>query len=742
MCEQKRLADYIEQHFEELAAELNARAVDVQDEHFAALVKEWLVNHVAVFHKKPCQMGEWAAHFVGWHRDLGIPTGDAFQCILTMRKALIEKCMGNIEGVSDTAVITCLSNSADQFEQAVVEHFAQRIREDTVVNQRRQTAILESVDEPMAIIHTEGTIETVNGAFGRLFKTNPDALTGLNMTTLCDEDTASRLRSFMRQKRLEPGKGSFSGRLKFGSQVVNGKVNCHPFFDGDGLKTGAAVYIEHEEKELRTDTGIRYLEERLLPLIPLPGQVFDARGQITYRSEQVASLPFSGYDGHEPVCCFLYRTRYGEQRDCPCKNVFEAGQFFLDEISYDTQSEMKWYRVFIFPLPDDEGRVVRAGTCVYDSTYRRQLHKQLESQILNQQRSSLVAQLSITVAHQLRNPLSVVLGFAEMMAKGLAPDQYAEAVSRILRNSLRCKDIVENLLDFGKGMPLERRPVDFEILIRETVRPLLTPAQNRLIEWRFSGKSAPIECVPEQMTQIVLSLLDNALHAAKKQVVCSLENKGELIRLRVVDDGPGISLDLRDRIFEPFFTTRREEGATGLGLSLARAVATDYGGSLTVAAPAANEPKGACLVLQLPLMKKSADETQAEAPEKKVEAAEKRILIVDDETDLQDLLKTTLYMRGYRADTAATGMEALEKLKEEEYNAVVLDYLLKGSLSGQQLYREIAEQYPALVPRTLFITADMLNYQTRLFVESTGRPVLEKPFLMADFITELSKLMN
>jgi len=118
------------------------------------------------------------------------------------------------------------------------------------------------------------------------------------------------------------------------------------------------------------------------------------------------------------------------------------------------------------------------------------------------------------------------------------------------------------------------------------------------------------------------------------------------------------------------------------------------------------------------------------------------VLIVDDETDLQDLLKTTLYLRGYRADTVSTGMEALEKLKQEEYSAVVLDYLLKGSLSGQQLYREIAEQYPALVPRILFITADMLNYQTRLFVESTGRPVLEKPFLMADFMTELARLMG
>ena len=171
-----------------------------------------------------------------------------------------------------------------------------------------------------------------------------------------------------------------------------------------------------------------------------------------------------------------------------------------------------------------------------------------------------MAQISVTVAHQLRNPLSVVLGFAEMMAKGLAPEQYAEAVSRILRNSIRCKDIVESLLDFGRGMPLQQRVVDLEVLIRESVCTMLTPAQNRLVTWIFSGKSTPIECVPEQMTQVVLSLLHNAVHAAQSQVVCTLENKGDLVRLRVVDDGPGIPLDLRERVFEPFYTTRRNEG--------------------------------------------------------------------------------------------------------------------------------------------------------------------------------------
>ena len=736
------LADYIANHMDVLTEHLVNQTGMAKDDILLGLVRKWLENNVAVLREKPCRIAEWAAQFVERNRALNILTGEAYLCLKALQKSLTERCLGKVEGATDAEILSTMNDNAVRFEQAVVEYFAQRVRQDTVANQRRQKAILESVNMPMALIDDEGGVEMVNKEFCRLLKTSPDMLEGVDLTTLCNEETASRLRSFLRQKRMDQSKTSFQGEISFGTQKIRAEIACQPFFNADGMRTGAAVFIDQNGRDdARVETGIQYLEERLLPLVTLPMQLFDREGNITFSSEQAALFSSMGYDRTEPLCCFLYRRRYGDKRECLCKEAFDSGLFHLDEISLDTQTEIKWFRLVIIPLQDDAGHISRVACCVYDMTHRRQVQKQLESQIINQQRSSLVAQLSITVAHQLRNPLSVVLGFAEMMAKGLAPDQYAEAVSRILRNSLRCKDIVENLLDFGKGMPLERRPVDFEVLIRESVRTLLTPSQNRIIDWRFSGKPAPIECVPEQMSQVVLSLLDNALRMAQRQVVCSVENKGDLIRLRIVDDGPGIPLDLREHVFEPFFTTRREEGATGLGLSLARAVASDYGGSLTVSVPAANEPRGACLVLQLPLMKKQ-DAGKNEEPAKPVEIKEKLVLVVDDETDLQDLLKTTLYMRGYRADTVATGMEALQKIKENEYSAVVLDYLIKGSLTGQQLYREITEQYPHLVPRVLFITADMLNYQTRLFMESTGRPVLEKPFLMADFIMELNKVMG
>jgi two-component system NtrC family sensor kinase len=248
--------------------------------------------------------------------------------------------------------------------------------------------------------------------------------------------------------------------------------------------------------------------------------------------------------------------------------------------------------------------------------------------------------------------------------------------------------------------------------------------------------------VPEQLTQVILSVLDNALRVATMRVTCAVDNKSDAVRLRITDDGPGIPLEMRDRVFEPFFTTRRSEGAVGLGLSLARAVAVDYGGTLSVSAPIGGEPNGACLVLQLPKMKSSHGEGLGEPDSSgaKTITAGRRVLVVDDEADLLDLLKTALYMRGYLVDAVGTGMDALAKLGENSYDAAVIDFQLTGSMSGGDVHDHIIKEYPQLAERVFFITADTMNYQTHLSLQGTRRPVLEKPFLMADFIAELEKL--
>ncbi len=743
----KYLADFVEQRVDLLTEHLLTHLADSNREALRPLLNMWLANQIACYRNKPYRAGEWVSQTMEYIEAAGGDIGEAHQVFRECRNALIAYCLENVEGISASDIYDCIMAGADAHDAHLIEHCMQRMREQESAERRRCGMISDAVDSPLALLNAQGFIETANRAFARCLAVSPESLAGRDVIALCDEKTASRLRTALRHKSGGKQQKTFTGLLQEGKERVSARFHVQQLFDASGLRAGAALCLETKSGQNNDDVsetdGSRYVEECLLGVIPYPVQMVTEDGAAAYSSESIEAIAPPEYDGKEPLCCFLYKERHGNRRSCLCRRAFSSGEFQVEEICHVGSGETRWFLLFFLPVPERCGRITRVLCCAYDMTRRKQVQKQLETGIITQQRTSLTAQIAVTVAHQLRNPLSVVLGFAEMISKGLPSDQTHEAVTRILRNAVRCKDIVEDLLDFGKGMPLERRVVDFATLVRESVRPMLTPAQNRMITWRLPKAPVPIECVPEQLVQVVLSLVDNALRAAASHVVCALEKKGGLVRLRVMDDGPGIAPDLRERIFEPFFTTRRETGAVGLGLSLARAVANDYGGNLAISSGTGDDPDGACFVLQLPVL---SQDTEA-SPVKKEnvqsggveEAPAKRVLVVDDEADLLDLMKTVLYTRGYLADTVASGAEALEKLTTNNYDAAVIDFLLSGSLSGADVYEHISEHCPELREHVFFITADTMNYQTRLFLDNTGRPVLEKPFLMTDFISELQK---
>ncbi|HDP34898.1 MAG TPA: response regulator [Candidatus Hydrogenedentes bacterium] len=740
----KLLAAFVEQRLEALTDHLVAYLKAADEKKLRSIINMWLINQAAYCGGKPYRAGEWASKTVDYFQNNGRGVDEARRAFRHCRNETIAFCLNKVKGLSDKEVYDFIMESADIHEAYLNEYCTQHAREMVAAERRKSAMIVEAVVHPLALLNEQGFIETANLAFARRLGVTPESLAGRDMLALCNTQTAGRMRTALRHKSAGKQLKSFAGTLVNGKNKIKAFFHVQPLFDSAGVRSGAALCLETDMPETdKINDDIRYVEDCLLGAIPFPLQMLNESGAITYSSDAVKTLGLKEYDNKEPLCCFLYRGRYGAKHRCPCRQTFETGRFFTEEFCYTGPEGTRWFMLIMLPVPDRSGNISRALCCVYDMTQRHQIQKQLETEIITQQRSSLTAQVAVTVAHQLRNPLSVVLGFAEVMAKGLPTEQTGEAINRILRNAVRCKDIVEKLLAFGKGTPMERRTTDFSLLVRESVRPMLAPSQSALIEWRLTEQPAAIECVPEQLTQVILSLIDNALRAAESKVVCTLEVKGDAARLRVADDGPGVPTEFRDRIFEPFFTTQRDKGAVGLGLTLARAVANDYGGSLTLSTAIRGEPDGACMVLQLPLLTEKVSLARGIEPgQGPAPASPCRALVVDDEADLLDLLKTALYMRGYLTDAVSSGVEAMEKLAENTYDAVVLDYLLSGALSGADVYAHIKERFPQLAGRIVFITADTMNYQTRLFLEKTGCPVLEKPFLTADLTAILKKVIS
>ncbi len=698
-------------------------------------LKEWVEAQIQGFRGHPDRTSEWVALMMSIVQAEGGGLGEALEVAHTFRRGALQVCRGQRTGLTEDELYEVLLGLEERYIHEVSEYFSQAERETLASERRRLRVMAESMTAPFAMLDTEGLITLANGNLARELGVPVDGLPQQEFASFCDEATAAEMRRALRLKKSTRS-AEFLGHLGGkGKQHGPFRFVIQPMFDAQGLRSGAGVALLSPEADTAEDTEfLGEAAEKIVGFLPVALQVFARDRRVVYSNGAAQEMLAGGEDKRRPICCRLSFSGVSSSFTCACDQVLATGKPFQSEGRFERDGVTRWFATAISPMRHEGQEVTHLAAAFREVTAQRIL----ENEFLGRQKSSLASQVAVTVAHQLRNPLGVLIGFAEMLARGLPPEQVPGAVDKMLRNSIRCKEIVENLLEFGRGFPSERVPTELTTIIRETLQPMFTRAQSKRIEWRLPETAGPVDCVPNQLAQVFVSLLDNALRAAVQQVIFEVLPREDFVLIKIQDDGPGVPEGLRERVFEPFFTTRKQEGAIGLGLSLSQTVVTEYGGYLYLdeAAP------GGCFVVQLPLSLETAEvsvpsETTPAAP-----PAERRLLVVDDEFDLLEMLAMVLEMRGFRVDTTGTAAEAIELLQRQVYDAVVLDVRLPGDLSGPQLYEYIAGTHPELARRTLFITADTMNLETRKFLDRVKRPSMEKPFLVYEFAAKVSQLLD
>jgi two-component system NtrC family sensor kinase len=277
------------------------------------------------------------------------------------------------------------------------------------------------------------------------------------------------------------------------------------------------------------------------------------------------------------------------------------------------------------------------------------------------------------------------------------------------------------------------------------------------------GEGLPdVQADADQIGQVVLNLMVNAQQAmegaATPTRVLTISTGVELPRhgreprvwLRVADSGPGVPAGLHERLFEPFFTTKAVGLGTGLGLSVSRGIVREHGGDLVLEQPRASEaaaaPTGASFRLSLPISgEKSAEAdvlaaTTTGAPD--AEAGElRRVLVVDDDPEVAELMREVLESAGFDVLTAESGAVALELLAEARFDAVVSDVRMPD-LDGPALWQRLKTEHPALARRVLFVSGDTLSDAARQALATTGAPTLDKPFTSADLLGAVKAVLG
>jgi two-component system NtrC family sensor kinase len=241
----------------------------------------------------------------------------------------------------------------------------------------------------------------------------------------------------------------------------------------------------------------------------------------------------------------------------------------------------------------------------------------------------------------------------------------------------------------------------------------------------------PVLADADQLHQVLLNLIVNAQQALQDRaglrrirVASRYDADARGVRIAVADNGPGIPEHLRARVFEPYFTTKATSLGTGVGLAVSHGIIEAHGGTLTLDCP---EMGGAVFTITLPVCPDGATD-DADGPSREVIAGRRKILIVDDEAEIREILAEILSSAQHRVAAVSSGREALERLEAEHFDVILTDVRMPD-LDGRALYREIERRWPERAARVVFVTGDSLASTLHVFANEVGRPVIEKPFV-------------
>jgi signal transduction histidine kinase len=369
-------------------------------------------------------------------------------------------------------------------------------------------------------------------------------------------------------------------------------------------------------------------------------------------------------------------------------------------------------------------------TMLRDMTDERLLHERL----LQSEKMASVGQLVSGVAHELNNPLTGVMGFAQLLLARDLDESARVQVQTIYAEAERASKIVQNLLTFARRRRPSKEMADINALVQRVLELCSYDfgVRNISLDLTLDTRMDAIWADPDQVQQVLFNVIKNAeqsmsdSHAGGRLAVVT-QGYHHGVRIAIADDGAGIPPEIQRRIFDPFFTTKDAGDGTGLGLTICYGIVEDHGGRIWTE----NRPEGGALFqIELPFgapdfLQKTGDDPGARTSGQSSTA--RRVLVVDDEVSIRLLLHDILHLDQHSVALAGNGVEAAGLVEQENFDVIITDLKMPG-MDGASFYRQVRERDPAQARRIIFITGDTVGADTRAFLQRVSNPVLAKPF--------------
>ena len=367
--------------------------------------------------------------------------------------------------------------------------------------------------------------------------------------------------------------------------------------------------------------------------------------------------------------------------------------------------------------------------------------RRTQEQLLQSEKMSAVGQLISGVAHELNNPLTAILGYAQLLeGAGLDP-RSADYVRKLFKQAQRTHRVVQNLLSFARQRKPQKQEVDLRKVLEEslTLREYDLKVNNVSLEREIPQDVPSVVADPHQLEQVFLNIINNALDAMVEGngsgvLKVRVFKKDAYVCVEFDDSGPGIKDP--SRIFDPFYTTKSVGKGTGLGLSICYGIVKEHGGEIV----ARNREEGGATIAVRLLASEKPVLLEAAAPTRRESLLAGRVLLVEDEEAVLEFERDVLVGAGAEVSTSMSVEDTQEQLRNSSFDVIVMNGRMPGGCSAREMYEWIAKNRPGLEKGLLLTFSTVTDTETRSFLHEHGVPSLAKPFEVADLISQVRVL--
>jgi PAS domain S-box-containing protein len=619
--------------------------------------------------------------------------------------------------------------------------------------------IFENTGTATVIIDENTTLILANAEYEKLSGHPKNELENKKswMDFVVKEDL-DRMIASHRQRRIDKEAAPRSYEFRFRDQSGNIKNIFLTIDMIPGTKMSVASLLDITKRKA-TEEALRESEARFRAIF---NSTFQFTGLLTpdgtvIEANQTA-LDFAGITMQDIVNRPFWEARWwggDETRVQRLKDAIKragAGEFIRYETDLqgagDTAAIIDFSLKPVFGASGEIILLIPEGREITGQKRSEEERKALEERLQRSEKMEALGTLAGGVAHDLNNVLGVLVGYSELIAERLPEDSPLRKYAiNILQSSVRGAAIIQDLLTLARRGVTVSEVVDLNRLVSDYLR---TPEFENLkshhphvkMRTNLEEELLKIKGSPVHLGKTIMNLMSNAAEAisGRGEVTVRTENRyldqpihgydemkeGDYVVLTVSDTGSGISANDLGKIFEPFYTKKvMGRSGTGLGLAVVWGAVKDHHGYIDVWS---EEGKGSTFTLYLPVTRDESAETEKTVSPAEYKGRGESILVVDDVKEQRELAASMLERLGYRVETAAGGVEAIEYIKNKKADLVVLDMIMDPGIDGMETYRGILEISPG--QRAIIVSGFSETDRVRQAQDMGAGAFVRKPYIL------------